>query len=188
MRQYTHWLTWVLTWGCRVAELEGLLANLRAKEFRSGMETQKSGGQLGAVTERNKLLQQQVTTLQQQVTALQQSRDVQDRELARLRTEALELAQRTAAAAVAATGPSAGAGSSGGAASAAAALQAQRDMQAALSDQVSELHLAGRAHAGAGWGVQLVVRLHTCVIHSQPTVAGPTCPWHGVACKRMLVF
>jgi chromosome segregation ATPase len=156
-----------------VAELEGLLANLRAKEFRSGMETQKSGGQLGAVTERNKLLQQQVTTLQQQVTALQQSRDVQDRELARLRTEALELAQRTAAAAVAATGPSAGGSGSGGAASAAAALQAQRDMQAALADQVSQVCLAGRDKRERG-GIRRLCGFNSCCMKSPPAVAMPT--------------
>jgi len=37
-----------------------------------------------------------VTTLQHQVRALQQSRDVQDRELSRLRSEALALAKRAA--------------------------------------------------------------------------------------------
>lgn len=35
-----------------------------------------------------------MTTLQQQVLALQESRDFQDRELSRLRTEAMELANR----------------------------------------------------------------------------------------------
>jgi Tfp pilus assembly protein FimV len=42
----------------------------------------------------------QVTHLQQQVSMLQQSRDIQDKELARLKAEALSLAARTAAAAV----------------------------------------------------------------------------------------
>jgi hypothetical protein len=83
----------------RVAELEGLLASIRAKEFRTGLDVQKSGGQLGALVERNRLLQEQVATLQQQVIALQQSRDVQDRELSRLRSETLLLAKQTAAAA-----------------------------------------------------------------------------------------
>jgi hypothetical protein len=40
----------------------------------------------------------QVTQLQQQVSVLQQSRDIQERELSRLKAEALTLAARTAAA------------------------------------------------------------------------------------------
>ncbi len=44
----------------RVSELEGLLAGMRAREFRSGLEVDKSGGQLGLLQERNRILEDQV--------------------------------------------------------------------------------------------------------------------------------
>ncbi|GIL57051.1 hypothetical protein Vafri_12185 [Volvox africanus] len=82
----------------RVAELEGLLAGMRAREFRVELASDRNGGQLAVLGERNKALEQQVSTLQHQVGALQASREAQDRELARLRAEAMALAAAAAAA------------------------------------------------------------------------------------------
>ncbi|KAJ9515516.1 hypothetical protein QJQ45_021666, partial [Haematococcus lacustris] len=87
----------------RVAELEGLLAGMRAREYKQDLVSKHGGSQLGIMQERNRILEEQVAALQHQVTALQKSRDVQasgslqDRELARLRTEAQALAAAAAA-------------------------------------------------------------------------------------------
>lgn len=44
----------------RVAELEGLLAGMRAREFRSELSVDKSGSQLAMLEQRNRLLEEQV--------------------------------------------------------------------------------------------------------------------------------
>lgn len=44
----------------RVGELEALLASMRAREFRSDLNTERSGGQLENAQERNRILEQQV--------------------------------------------------------------------------------------------------------------------------------
>eukprot|EP00798_Chlamydomonas_sp_ICE-L_P020112 gene20112-26838_t len=80
----------------RVAELEGLLAGMRAREYKSDLSSTKSGSQLALWQERNRILEEQVATMQHQVQALQKGRDAQDRELARLRNEALSLAASAA--------------------------------------------------------------------------------------------
>lgn len=48
-----------------MAELEGLLAAQRAREYRSELDGARSGGQLGAVQQRNRVLEEQVETPQQ---------------------------------------------------------------------------------------------------------------------------
>ena len=140
-----------------MAELEGLLAGMRAKEFRTGLDVQKSGGQLGALVERNRLLQEQVATLQQQVIALQQSRDVQDRELSRLRSETLLLAKQTAAAAAAGQ-EGKGRGSRGSSNSGGGETAAAEELKGALADQVS-------TNNGALW---MVFRHHPDVLGHTP--------------------
>ena len=45
-----------------MAELEGLLAAQRAREYRSELDGARSGGQLGAVQQRNRVLEEQVET------------------------------------------------------------------------------------------------------------------------------
>ncbi len=44
----------------RVAELEALLSGLRAREYKADSTSQRSGSQLGAIQERNKMLEEQV--------------------------------------------------------------------------------------------------------------------------------
>lgn len=44
----------------RVAELEALLSGLRAREYKADSTSQRSGSQLGAIQERNKMLEDQV--------------------------------------------------------------------------------------------------------------------------------
>lgn len=206
---------------CLSAELESLLATQRAREYAGELGVQQGAGQLGAMHQRNRALEQQVgvgfrlvssillsaraisarhhvnslwtpnllayelsmqadtivychrsclqvAQLQQQVSMLQQSRDIQDRELSRLKAEALGLAARTAAAA---SGSGAGspaaaglrpgssrASSSGGDG---APLQAQlsrlqRELAAAQSDrqhlQTQLAHLAASSNS-SGSGV-----------------------------------
>lgn len=46
----------------RVSELEGLLAAQRAREYRSELDVAKSGGQLGAMQQKNIMLEEQVGT------------------------------------------------------------------------------------------------------------------------------
>lgn len=45
---------------CRVAELEGLLAGMRAREFRSDFASDRAGGQLAVMVDRNRALEEQV--------------------------------------------------------------------------------------------------------------------------------
>lgn len=82
----------------------------------------------------------QVSTLQQQVLALQQSCDAQDRELSRLRQEALALAARAAATASVSMSAAGSGGGSGAAAPSAAAAAA------------AALQPGGRGGRGAGYG------------------------------------
>lgn len=125
-----------------MSELEGLLAGMRAREFKSELDVRKSGGQLGIMHERNRILEEQVATLQHQVTALQQSRDVQDRELSRLRTEAMALAQKAATASNARSSSSRGSSGNGGGSGSSRkdggrhAVEAQADLSATVADQV----------------------------------------------------
>ncbi len=51
----------------RVAELEALMAGLRAREYRSDLSSTKSGSQLAMMQERNRVLEEQVSVLQHQV-------------------------------------------------------------------------------------------------------------------------
>lgn len=44
----------------RVSELERLLAAQRAREYRSELDVAKSGGQLGTVQQKNRMLEEQV--------------------------------------------------------------------------------------------------------------------------------
>ncbi len=53
----------------RVAELEGLLAGMRAREFRSELSVDKSGSQLAMLEQRNRLLEEQVRTVSTQSPA-----------------------------------------------------------------------------------------------------------------------
>ncbi|GFR41794.1 hypothetical protein Agub_g2559, partial [Astrephomene gubernaculifera] len=151
----------------RVAELEGLLAGMRAREFRTELASDRSGTQLSVLVERNRALEEQVASLQHQMGSLQASREAQDRELARLRTEALALAASTGAlehrpaqGAVALPGPSSSAASAvKDQAAALSRLSAERD--AALEEaarlrgalMAAEGKPGGAAGAGPGMGM-----------------------------------
>lgn len=75
----------------RTAELDGLVAGMRAREYRVDLSATKSESQLSIMQERNRVLEDQVTHLQHQIMELQHSRDAQDRELRRLEGEAMAL-------------------------------------------------------------------------------------------------
>lgn len=46
----------------RVSELEGLLASQRAREYRSELDVANRGGQLGAMQQKNRIMEEQVGT------------------------------------------------------------------------------------------------------------------------------
>ncbi|GAX72996.1 hypothetical protein CEUSTIGMA_g448.t1 [Chlamydomonas eustigma] len=79
----------------RIAELEAVLAAQRAREYRQDLSSTKSGSQLAIMQERNRILEEQVSALHHQMQELQHSREAQDRELGRLRTEAMALIAST---------------------------------------------------------------------------------------------
>ncbi|EFJ50664.1 basal body protein [Volvox carteri f. nagariensis] len=126
-------------------QLEGLLASMRAREFRVELASDRSGGQLAVLGERNKALEQQVSSLQHQVGALQASRDAQDRELARLRAEALALA--AAATPAEASGVVAAGILNKDQAAVFARVSAERD---AALQEVSRLRAVGASKVGGG--------------------------------------
>eukprot|EP00803_Ostreobium_quekettii_P006651 evm.model.scf_534.11 EVM.evm.TU.scf_534.11 scf_534:64730-78765(+) len=66
--------------GNKVRELEGLLLQMRQREFKIESDSQASAGNVQILEERNKLLEEQASELQRQLQELREARNLQQRE------------------------------------------------------------------------------------------------------------